>query len=122
MTTLDTMNSKSNLDCIADELFTDLAPEITEIIQGGKKYAIELYDTRDYKRRIGAANNHLSGPNMFRIDSFIVNSGIWVFKNKDGKTIGRISGYGTDGASRKKWRIPAGSSLDNTIYSVTNIG
>ena len=35
MSKIDTMNSKSNLSCIGDKLFTELTPETAEVVQGG---------------------------------------------------------------------------------------
>lgn len=35
MSKIDTINSRSNLNCIADELFTELTPEAAEVMDGG---------------------------------------------------------------------------------------
>lgn len=41
MSNIDTMNSKSNLNCISDELFTELTPEAAEVIQGGEAIRLD---------------------------------------------------------------------------------
>ena len=79
MTTLDTMNSKSNLDCIADELVTELTSKTAEVVQGG--WNIHAYDgLNGTGGQLHAANFAQPNPkNGWRIDSVTIHSGTWRF-------------------------------------------
>lgn len=67
MSKIDTINSKSNLTCIADELFTELTPEAAEVIQGGHEgdgyhFTAYGYDDNGNYKILAQANEYIKYP------------------------------------------------------------
>ena len=95
MSKIDTMNSKSNFDCIADELFTELTSEASAVIEGG--WNMHLYSEFNGVNPIAGANERL--PELVfdnQAKSITIESGEWTLydgKNFTGERLTLGPGY-----------------------------
>lgn len=115
MSNIDTMNSNSNLDCIADELVTELTSEASAVIEGG--WGIHLYRGPNFTEQIAGANRgipRLKFNNQAK--SVRIDSGRWRFYDGfDYKNpIGTL-----DGNRAKYWHL---NSWSNRVSSILRVG
>lgn len=115
MSNIDTMNSKSNLDCIADELLNELTPDAAEVIEGGGY----LYDS-DVSFYYG--EEYLNGSNGSNIVTGSVGGKITLRTNLSSDKYSRAFFYATiyntntEASSTKK--VYTGSGVKTTWTGV----
>jgi len=61
MSKIDTMKSKSNLDCIADELFTELNQKEAQLISGGTPVPVGIEGVVDFDYSLRSSNFYSYG-------------------------------------------------------------
>ena len=121
MATIDTINSKSNLSCLADELFTELTPEAAAVVEGGKR--LTGYSEANKQGYVVAnANNFLANMKYNnQMSSVVIKSGVWRFYDlpnyKGGFKDLRPGTYNLKGL-----KFSNGQTLNDDVSSFKKIG
>lgn len=122
MSKIDIMNSNSNNDYIADELFTELTPETAEVVGGG--WLMRSYDgfSDNKGSQLAGANFYIKPKYGHRISSIYIRSGKWKITSRDGSAPSVTLYPGWNNFNYSSGGSEAMAMLNNNVGSIKKVG